>query len=105
MSGEKTRKLDTLAKLFQATEVELYVDKTVGQLTKVRTPRRLKNIEQTNYENSAQQIALHLVLTKKSVLNLNDKDVAWSMSFVEMRTWRHSSTILQKMQRHETFRS
>jgi len=40
MSGEITQKLDTLAKLFQAIE-ELYVEKTIGQLTNVRTPRRI----------------------------------------------------------------
>jgi len=37
-------------------EVELYVDMTVGQLTKVRTPRRLDKTEQIIYENSPQQI-------------------------------------------------
>jgi len=41
-SGEKTRMLDPLAKLFKAIEVELYVDKTIGQLIKVRTPCWLK---------------------------------------------------------------
>ena len=49
-------------------EVEIYADKTIGQVTKVRTPRWLKKTAATN-------IALHLVLTKKSELNLNDKDV------------------------------
>jgi len=41
MGGEKTRKLDTLAKFFKQWEV--YIDKTIGQLTEVRTPRRLNN--------------------------------------------------------------
>jgi len=41
---------------FKQCEVEIYVDKTIGQLTKVRTPRRLKKTEQLNYENSRQQI-------------------------------------------------
>jgi len=46
---KKTRKLDTLAKLFQAvrSRITVYVDKTIGQTTKVKTPRDLKN-EQMN---------------------------------------------------------
>jgi len=36
INGEKTRKLDSLAKLFQEMR---YVDKTVTQLTKVRTQK------------------------------------------------------------------
>jgi len=40
MGGEKTRTLDALANCFKL-EVELYVNKTIGQLTKVRTPCRL----------------------------------------------------------------
>jgi len=40
MSGEQTKKLDT-QNVSKKWEVELYVDKTIGQLTKVRTPRRL----------------------------------------------------------------
>jgi len=76
MSGEKTPKLDTLAKPFQAIEVELYVDKTIGQLIKVRTPRRLKK----TWADELRKLAitnrtLHLMLTKKSELNLSDKDV------------------------------
>jgi len=35
--------------------LELYVDKTIAQLTKVRTPH---TTEQMNYENSPQQIQL-----------------------------------------------
>jgi len=38
--------------------VELYVDKTIGQLTKVRTPRSILKIEQMNYKNSLQPIYL-----------------------------------------------
>jgi len=49
MIGGKTRKLDTLAKLFQAMRSRLYVYKNIGQFTKVRTPRRLKKIEQMDY--------------------------------------------------------
>jgi len=41
MSGKKTRKSDTAQNYFKQWEVEIYVDKTIGQLTKVRTPRRL----------------------------------------------------------------
>jgi len=41
--GCEITKLDTLAKLFQA-EVEPNVDKTIGQLIKVITPRRLKKL-------------------------------------------------------------
>ena len=36
--------------------MELYVDKSIEQLTKVRTPRSLLKIEQMNYKNSPQQI-------------------------------------------------
>ena len=35
-----TRKLDTLAKLFQAMRSKTYVDKTIGQLTKVTVDHR-----------------------------------------------------------------
>jgi len=46
MSNDKTRKLDTLAKLFPVIEKYnyIYVDKTIRLrlLTKVRTPRRFK---------------------------------------------------------------
>jgi len=41
-SGEKTRKLDTLGKLFQAMRRQHEVA-TIGQLTKVRIARMLKN--------------------------------------------------------------
>jgi len=40
MSGEKTLSQTC----FKQWEVEIYVDKTTGQLTKVRTPRRLKKL-------------------------------------------------------------
>jgi len=36
MTGENTRKLDTLAKCFEQREVELERDKTIGQLTEVK---------------------------------------------------------------------
>jgi len=38
MSGEKTLSQNC----FKQYEVEIYVEKTIGQLTKFRTPRRLK---------------------------------------------------------------
>jgi len=46
MSGEKTRMLDTLLKLLQVmrSRTFVHVDKTIAQLTKVRTPRRLKKM-------------------------------------------------------------
>ena len=56
------------------------MDKTIGQLT--------KKTEQMNYEN---YIALHLVLTRRSKLNIIDKDVACSMRCLEIRTWRKST--------------
>jgi len=37
-------------------QVEIYVDKTIGQHTEVRTPRRLKETEQLNDENLRQQM-------------------------------------------------
>jgi len=43
MSGEKKETSDTLAKIFQAMRsIGLYIDKTIGQPTKARTPQRLK---------------------------------------------------------------
>jgi len=50
---KKTRKLDSLAKVFQAVR---YVDKNITQITKVRTSCSLKETEHINYENSSQQI-------------------------------------------------
>jgi len=95
MIGEKMRKLDALAKLLQAMswEVELYVDKTVRQLTEVRTPRRIKFWEYELRKLATANIAFHFVLTEKSELSLNDKDVAWSLRFLEILTWKQSSTI------------
>jgi len=55
MSDEKT----LLQNCFKQWEVKLYVDKTSGELTLVRTPRRIKKTEQMNYENSQQQIEPH----------------------------------------------
>jgi len=54
----------------------LSVDKTVGQYTKVRTPHKLqKNWADELRKFATANIALHVVLTKKSELNLNGKDV------------------------------
>jgi len=58
MSGEKNKEVRDWQNCFKQWEVWLYVDKTIGQLTKARTPRRLKKTEQMNYENSPQQIQL-----------------------------------------------
>jgi len=33
------------------------------------------------------------VLTEKSELSLHDEDVAWSLRFLEILTWKQSSTI------------
>ena len=43
---------------FKQWEVELYFDKTIGQLTKVRTPRRLKKLSRWITKTSPQQIQL-----------------------------------------------
>ena len=49
---------------FKQWEVEIYVDKAIGQLTKVRTPRRLKkNWADELRKLSTEVIALRLVLT------------------------------------------
>jgi len=77
MSGEKTRVLDTLVKLFQAVRIELYC-----MLTKLSdnliycsedTTQALKNWADESWKLATANIALHLELTKKSELNLNDK--------------------------------
>jgi len=36
----------------------VHLDTTIGQLTKIRIPRRFKKIEQVNYENLSKQIYL-----------------------------------------------
>jgi len=53
----------------------LIVDKTIGQLTEVRTPRitGLKIWADELRKLAAAKIALHLVLSNKSELNPNDK--------------------------------
>ena len=61
---------------FKQWEEELYAGKTIGQLAKVRTPRRLKK----NWVDELRKLAianigLHLVLIKMSEQNLDDKDV------------------------------
>jgi len=78
MSGVKTKRVRRSRKTSLSNEwkVELYVGKTIAELTKVRTPRRfLKNWADELRKLAAANIVLHLVLTKKSELNLNDKDV------------------------------
>jgi len=81
--------------------IGLYIDKTIGQPTKARTARRLKKWADELRKLATANIALHLVLNKKSELNFNDEDVAWSMRFLEIWTWGQSSTISrEKMRRH-----
>jgi len=72
-----TRKLDTLAILFQAMRSKTYVDKTIGQLTKVTVDHHagLKNWADELRKLATANIALHLVLNKKSELDHNDKGV------------------------------
>jgi len=56
MSGKNKKNFGTLAKLFQVMRIRTNVNKTIGQFTKVRTPRRFKKTKQLNYEHSPQQI-------------------------------------------------
>ena len=68
VSGEKTLSQNC----FKQGEVDIYVDKTIGQLTKVRTPRR-QNWAAELRKLAAANITLHLVLTKMSELTLTIK--------------------------------
>ena len=53
-----------------------YGDKTIKQFTKIRTPRRLKkNLADELRKLVTVNIALHLLLAKKSELSFNHKDV------------------------------
>jgi len=60
-----------------------------------------------NNENlSTANTTLHLVLTKKSEQNLNNKDVVWSIdSWIYGPGDNHQRFRVQKMRRCETFRS
>jgi len=55
MSGDK-KKVRHSQNCFKQWGIELYLDKVIGQLTKVRTPRKLEKAEQMNYENPPQKI-------------------------------------------------
>jgi len=57
--------------------IGLYIDKTIGQPTKARTARRLKKWADELRKLATANIALHLVLNKKSELNFNDEDGVW----------------------------
>jgi len=75
-SDDKTRKLDTLAKLFPVIEKYSYtLTRLSHNLLKLENHAGLKNWEDESRKLATASIALHLVLTKKSKLNLNDKDV------------------------------
>ena len=68
ISGEKTRKLDTLAKLhciFTRLSENL-------ELAEIRTPRRHKNWADELWKLATLNVALHSVLSHKSEINLND---------------------------------
>jgi len=56
MRGEKTLSQNC----FKQWEVELYADKTIGKLTKVRTPRRLEKLSRwiTKSRGSKYNLAL-----------------------------------------------
>jgi len=78
MRDEKTRKLDTLAKLFQVIEKYNYIlTRLSDNLLKLEHHAGLKNWAYELRKLATANIVLHLVLTKKSELNLNDniKDV------------------------------
>jgi len=51
--------------------MDLYLDTTIGQFAKIRTPRRCKNWVDELWKLATTNIALHLVLAQKSELSLN----------------------------------
>ena len=59
-AAKKQESYTLLQNCFKQWEVEIYVDKAIGQLTKVGTPRRLKNTEKMNYEKSPQRYSFAL---------------------------------------------
>ena len=78
MSGEKTRKLDTLAKLLQAMRSRNIRQQWQGYQTTYQrqyTTQALKKLTNELCKLATANLALHFVLTKKSEPNLNDKDV------------------------------
>jgi len=60
--------------------MDMYLDTTIGQLTKIRTPRRRKNWVDELWKLATANIALHLVLAQKSELNLTIKIFPTSLS-------------------------
>jgi len=70
MSGEKTLSQNC----FKQLEVEIYFDKT-DNLLKLEHHAGFKELSRSITKTAAANITLPLVLTKKSELNLNDKDV------------------------------
>ena len=74
MSGEKTRKLDTLEKLFQALRRKTMSTRLSDNLPKLEHHAGLNSLADELRKLATANTALHLVLTKKSELNLNDKD-------------------------------
>jgi len=75
MSGEKTRKIETLAKLFQAlrSRTICWQDYRTRYL-KLEHPAGMKEWADELRKLATANIALHLVLTKTLVRNLNDKE-------------------------------
>ena len=71
MSGKKTLSQNC----FKQWEVEIYVDKTDNLLKLEHHAGFIKNWADELRKLAAANITLPLVLTKKSELNLNDKDV------------------------------
>jgi len=55
--------------------MDLYLDTTIGQLPKIRTPRRRKNWADELWKLATAYIALQLVLAQKSELSFNDWDL------------------------------
>jgi len=52
------------------SKIVVCVDKTIGHLSKVRTPRRLKKNRWITKTRGSKYITLHLVLTQKSEIKL-----------------------------------
>jgi len=78
MSGEKTGKLDiSLQNCFKQWEVEILhmLTRLSYNLIKLKHQTGIKNWAEALRKFPAANTALHLVLTKKSELNLNDKNV------------------------------
>jgi len=59
-------------KTLKQWEMDLYLDMTIGQLTKIRTPCRRKNSVDELWKLPIVNKALQLELAQKSELSLND---------------------------------